>query len=222
MKFTYPAIGKVFDLEDERVHALTIENPKLFYELLSDLQKQIDGNDGKSVISKENKILQIPKSIELISQFISFDINQKSLINKALSKMEQIAIEDYYAETMGQIGKLEGFLYKLASHCSGNIEFNKLEISGILHNAGFAFSNNHDSLCEKIADYMELVTDYIGEKAFFFVNLRSYVSEQDYGLLLDTITRHRYQALMIENHAYPLHKLEKRYIVDIDLCEIDG
>ena len=64
MKFVYPGINHVFDTECEKVHTLIIENQRLFSDLLSDLTEQLEGDDGKSVVSVDNRVMATDKHLE--------------------------------------------------------------------------------------------------------------------------------------------------------------
>lgn len=55
------------------------------------------------------------KHIELITRFVPFDMNQKNLITKMTTRMQNIAIdESHYLETKEMLGKWEQYLMKLS------------------------------------------------------------------------------------------------------------
>ena len=51
MKFVYPDIDCVFDTEIERINTIVIENPRLLCAMISDLQTQLAGGEGRAVLS---------------------------------------------------------------------------------------------------------------------------------------------------------------------------
>lgn len=54
MKMVFPGINQVFDCENgEEVWSLVIENQNLFYGILSDIRGQIEGIEGKVVLSEK-------------------------------------------------------------------------------------------------------------------------------------------------------------------------
>ena len=222
MKLTFPEFNFVVDTDLEtKVNALVIENKSLFVRFVSDLFAQENGMDGKSVLSQNGKIINIGKCLEIHSQFVPFDINKKSLITRLCSKMENIALNgEEYEETMELMMQLERFFLGLACKLDGEIVFQKLNISSIIKSIGVAFENECDNICEKLLNYMELVSNYEQEKLFVFVNLRSYVEDEMLYQLFDTILRKGYHVLMIDNAEYEHLDNEKRIIIDSDLCEI--
>lgn len=220
MKLIYPDISKTFDTEDEGINVIIIENQKLLFDLITDLHEQCSGNDGKAVLSRDNKVLPIPKNLELITQFIPFDINKKTLVSKVAAEMERIAVENHHEETLKLMSDIERHLFNISYTLYGDIDFPKLSIASVIASSGLRLRSNEESLCERIVDYLTLVREYDKEKLFVFVNLRSFVCYSEYALLIDTILNRRFDVIFIENQEYDRVSAEKRYIIDADLCEI--
>ena len=221
MKFVCPDINHVFDTEIGKVNSLIIENQKLFFEVITDISSQIEGFDVKSVMSEENKILTFSKNADLLTQFIPFDLNRKTLVNKAVSALEQVAVSgEYFQKTAEILSQLEAYLFEISANFSCDISFSKISAASIIKASGFEFKNDYDTLCEKIIDYFELVTEFDRKKLFFTVNLRSYVNDKEIELFIETVLQHGYNLLMIESGEHPLLTSEQRYIIDSALCEI--
>ncbi|MGN1348680.1 MAG: type II-A CRISPR-associated protein Csn2 [Acutalibacteraceae bacterium] len=221
MKFVFPEIDCVFDTDCGIVNTLVIENQKLMYSLIDDIQKQLTGSDGRSVLSEGDKILSIDKKLELLDRFIPFDLNSKALISKITADLEKKAISDeWYSRTCEFIGIMQSLLSNLAFDYSCNIEFSKIGIGSVIKAYGIEICDDYDSLGEKIIDYFELVHEFIGKKLFVTVNLRSYISDKEAELFMQTALSHQFNVLMIENCEHKRLSFEKRLIVDADLCLI--
>jgi len=221
MNFHYPEINCVFDTENAYINTIVIENGPLLYRLLTDVDSQIKGDDGKSVLSENNVPLNMGKCMECISQFVPFQINSKSIINKAISKLESLVTRgEQYERFMNIKGQLEAALYDVSFDMVGDIEFTKLDLPSILRATGLEFAEEYDSLGEKIVDYMELVKEYDRSKLFLLVNLRSYMDDHEMELFMETILQHQFHVIMVERFSSTKLSLEKRYIIDQDLCEI--
>ena len=210
----------MFETNKGFVNAIIIENQQLFYRILCDMQNQIEGNEGKTIISKNDKVLPFGKNVEVLSQFIPFDLSKKQLINKVISDLEKRAIQESYAATMEMLAKLNSFLFELSFDLPGDIDFSKVEIGSILKAVGIHFSEDYCSLGEKIIDYMELVSEYDQKKLFILVNLRSYISDAETQIFMETVIQREYHVVMIDNHGYTILKGEERYLIDSDCCEI--
>ena len=221
MKLVYPEIDRVFDTGSGKVPALIVENQGLLYRLLSDIRAQLDGNDGKCVVSSDGKVLPMEKTVELHTEFIPFSINKKALLNKASAVLERSVLEgELYGEALALTQALEAFLMKAAFPLGGDVFFSKVTFSNLLKASGPEFREEYDSLAEKLLDYMELVTEYERTKLFVLYNLRSLIADRDAELFLDSVLRHGYNVFMIESGEHTRLSGEQRYIVDESLCEI--
>lgn len=72
----------MFDTASDKVQTLIIENQPLLLTLLTDIQAQLDGLDGKAVLSESDKLLPLSKHLELLTSFVPFDLNKKALVSK--------------------------------------------------------------------------------------------------------------------------------------------
>ncbi|MGN0504388.1 MAG: type II-A CRISPR-associated protein Csn2 [Ruminococcus sp.] len=221
MKFVYPEIDCVFDTDCGTINTLVIENQKLMYSLIDDIQKQLLGFDGRSVLSENDKILSLDKELELIDRFIPFDINSKALVSKIAADLEKKAISDeWYSRTCESISIIQSLLSSLAFDYSCNIEFSKIGIGSVIKASGIEICDEYNSLGEKIIDYLELVQEFVGKKLFVTVNLRSYISDKEAELFMQTALLHEFNVFMIENCEHKRLSYEKRLIIDADLCLI--
>lgn len=221
MKFVYPELHTVFDTSDGFLHVLVIENQELFQNLIRDIVRQIAGETGYAVVSENDTLLPFPKYVEILDRFVPFELNRKPLLNKIVSVLEKTALsERHYAETMQTLGQAEQLLDALSFEFSCDIVFPQLTAASLLKAAAPQLREEDKSPAEQALDYMQLVCEFEREKLFVTVNLRSYVSDRDMELFADTVLSHGYMLLMLENREYTRLALEKRWIVDSDLCEI--
>lgn len=221
MKFVYPEIDYVFDTDSGKVNTLVIENPKFLVSLLSDIEKQLRGEDGLSVLSDEGKILSVEKYCELLSEFVPFRINSKTLSTKVASSFEKSAmLEEHYMETMNLLSMVEAYFIKLSLNYNCDFVFPKLNISSLTKAAGIEINEEYDSLGEKIADYFEFVSEFDRKKLYFTLNLRSFIDDDESGKFIDTVLRHGYNLIMIESCEHRRLPDEERIIVDDSLCII--
>lgn len=221
MKLAIPLVDLVIVCECGKCCSLIVENQNLLYQILCDLTSQLRGEEGKIILSHNNRVLQISKSLELFSQFVPFELIKKILINKVINRMQKLAMdEEHYYQTNELIILLESYLLDLSVELTGDIEFSKITWENIIKAVGIGFTENYDSLAEKILDYMELVREYDSEKMFITLNLRSYISDDEMNKFVNDVVARGYKLLMVENSEYPIIEHEKRYIIDADKCII--
>ena len=80
------------------------------------------------------------------------------------------------------------YIYMITESSDNEIEIDvPQDISGILKAFGVRFYDKGMELSEKIIEYMTAVNKFKGERVFFFVNLRSYLTDRQTELLYKDI-----------------------------------
>lgn len=221
MKFVYPDIDCVFDTEIEKINTIVIENPHLLCNLISDLQTQLAGSEGRAVLSADGKLLPMDKKLEVLDHFIPLELNTRALISRIAADLEKKALsDDCYPETSALIGRIDAYLSALAFDYPCDVAFTKVGVGTIIKAAGVEIRDDYESLGEKLIDYFQLVNDLIGRKLFITLNLRSYFTPKEAQLFMKTVASHRFDVIMIESHEHQRLEEEKRLIIDADLCLI--
>lgn len=221
MKLVYPTLQTPIVLSTDCINSVIIEAPGYFYELVKDLKVQWEGMDGRAVLSENDEPVEIRKNLELIIDCIDFEINQKTLLTKVLSALERVGrSEEYIEKTQKLLAEIERYIYDVSFDFDVEIQCDKMAIAQILKAAGIRIISEYDKLTEILYSYMQLVREFDGDKVFAFVNLRSFVELEELQDFADTVLAHGYRVLLLDNHAYPRLSMEKRLIVDTDLCEI--
>lgn len=220
MNIVFPGIDQSFSCEEGKVWTIVVENQRLMYKILSDINIQLQGYEGETVVSEDNKVLRVDRNVEQITQFIPFDLNHRNLLNKMIGSMQKTAINDDYIKTKEILGMWEKYMMELSLGMPGNIIFSKITEEALIKAAGPEFADEYETLGEKLIDYIELVEEYDKKKLFVLVNLHSFISQDEMEAFLETIIMRGYQLVLLENKEYPLTKYESRFIVDADLCNI--
>lgn len=172
-------------------------------------------------MSENDEPVEIRKNLELVIDCIDFEINQKTLLAKILSALERVGrSEDFIEKTQQLLAEIERYIYDVSFDFDVEIQCDKMSIAQILKAAGIRIVSEYDKLTEILYSYMQLVREFDGDKVFAFVNLRSFVKTDELQDFADTVLAHGYRVLLLDNHAYPSLSMEKRLIVDTDLCEI--
>ena len=207
MKIVLSEIDHIFDCAGGRCCSIVIENQKLFYSVIRDIFNQVQGEEGRSVLSEDNKVLPMAKHIELLTRFVPFDMNQKNLITKMTTRMQNIAVdESHYLETKEMLGKWEQYLMKLSLDLVGAFGFSKISIETLIKAAGICVDDDYDNLGEQLLDYFELVQEYDGKP------------DAEMNLFLQNIIERDIQILILESSEHPILEWECRHIVDADFC----
>lgn len=220
MRLAHIQLNTVLQIEPGGICSLVIENRRFFREMLADIAKQLDGADGASVLSQGDKIIPLSKNAELLTDFVTFNINTKSLQSKILAALEKSAVDgQHYLECMELLNRLEEFVLDLTRDYTADITCGKLNIGAVLKSIGVSVNDDYPDPLERLLDYMELVREFDRDKLFIFVNLRAYFDDEELRPFFDTVMAHEYHILLLDSVAAELLPRERRLTVDCDLCE---
>lgn len=221
MKIAYEKMENVIEIGSDHVSSLVIENTGFMYRLLEDFRITLNGEECGVVFSESDTPVQGSKAVSMITDFIGFSLNQKSLLTRIISELEKTANEGVYYHTSQELlAYIENYIMELTLHVSCELSCEKLNMQNLLKSVGISIVDDYDSLEERLLAYMDLARDHEKKKLFIFVNLRSLVSYENLELMMNTAIEREHRILLIDNVEYPRLRNEKRLIIDADLCEI--
>ncbi len=218
-------VTKLFDsdieLNENDVLELVIENHRVLYSLLSDIYDQIQGYEGDTILAENDEIIKISKKIELITNYIPFELNEKRLITKLQAMLEKEAVNtDNFEKTMGLLADIERYIYGLSEVLPYELDFSGINISALIKMCGLTIVDDSISVIERIYNYMNIVRDLLGERLFIFANIRSYFNDNDLQSFIDTVLLHKFNVLLIDHSDGKKLNGMRKIIVDNDLCVI--
>lgn len=210
-----------FEILDDKANVLAIEKPSVFFEFAEEIYGQIEGDDGGIVLSDDLNIIKLSAKAELIKEFVPFETNNKRLLNKLFSYFEKKALNGEYYEDLERLNsQVMSFMGKLTESEVIETEFGAMNLNALFKAINFRLNEEKYSLEESVVNYMLNVRELEGEKIFVFLNLMSYVDEEQRGLLYRTVVDHGFSTLFIEPRAVKSHELVNQIIIDEDFCVI--
>lgn len=216
-----PDFLPLFEIFDEKVNVLAIEKPSAFYEFSEELYGQIEGNDGEIVLSDDLNIIKLSAKAELIKEFIPFETNNKRLINKLYSYFEKKALNGEFYEDLEKLNaQVVKVMEKLTESEVIETEYGAINLNALFKAVNFRLNEEKYSLEESVVNYMLNVRELDGDKIFVFLNLMSFIDEEQRGIFYKTIVDHRFNTLFLEPRAVNSHNLVNQIIIDEDFCVI--
>lgn len=220
MNFAHPQLDNVLTAGDGYISTLVIEHPQFFRELLQDVDEQLCGGKGRSVLSLNSTVLPFARHAEIIDSFLHFQLSRKPLLTKLANRLEALAIdEENYFRTAQLTAELEKYITELSMDLPCSVFCSKMSFSGILRAVGVDIVDDGESDLERLLDYMELTRELERERLFILVNLRSYYSDAEVESFFASVLAHGFLILPIDSVSRTLLKNERRVTVDDDLCE---
>ncbi len=221
MKMVSTFFNSQIEFEENCLQSLVLENQKTFLDFITDLQEQIEGVEGETVLSENATPVAMSARVCLVTNFVPFILSTKEILVALVKRLEKIMVKsdryDRLNETLVQIKRI---ISDCALELPHEIELEKLTASSLLKACGITLVEDDMFLHEKIVVYMKLVRELLGERLFVFVNLRSYLDDVSMGKLVEDIFGNKFQVLLIESTERKLLHGERRLLVDANFCEI--
>jgi len=221
LKLVCPYLNSLIEIKDGEVFSLTIENQQLFREIVEDMHYQQNGEKGNIVVSENNTPVPFSKRVEIFESFAPFDLNSKSLISKAVSRLEKTANDaEHYLETSRILADIENYITALCFSMPFDVECGRLNAGALIKSVAISFINDYSTQLEAVVDCMNIITTLDSEKLFVTINIRSYFPDSEMELFVKTIGDNGFKVLMLESSARKIIPGTKRLLIDSDLCEI--
>ena len=199
-----------------------IESPELFARYLQELYGQYAKCEGKFVLSQDIKELDISKYVEIITDPFAVDLNGRKIINKLYTELNELSkTEMMYTKTLQLAQHIQEYLLDLESNTNHILQFNgEMDVTGLLKTMDVKIEDCTEKFFERLVCYIKNVIGVLSIKVFVFINLRSYLTDNQMEELIQEITYQEVHALFIENQERTCLKGGIRYIIDKDGCEI--
>ena len=221
MKLVFPYLKTVLTFEENTTTALIVEHQGLFRKIVAEISAQIGGENGEAVFSIDNTPKAFKTNVELLQQWAPFDLNTKTLQTALLKAIEKEALaRNNFQATNALLEDVKRSIREWSLILPHEVEINTLSTNTLLKAAGLSFAPAPGGLQEQILAYARLTRELIGERLFIFVNLRSYLLDEELEALIADLCGEKFKFLLIDSSMRNRLSNERRLIVDIDYCEI--
>lgn len=199
-----------------------IESPEIFSEYIQELNGQLAGEEGRFVLSENNKELDLAKKADMVINPFSVDVNSRKILNKLYQELTGLSREEQmYTKTLELFRYIQEYMLDLEQCTSYILEFDQeIDIAALLKAVNVHYEVKDVDFLEKIVQYIKIMVAVAGTKLFVIVNLRSYLTDLQMQNLIQECEYQDIKILFIENQQRSCMKGGKRYIIDIDKCEI--
>ena len=199
-----------------------IESPELFAGYLQELYGQYAKCGGKFVLSQGIKELDISKYVEIITDPFAVELNGRKIINKLYAELNELSKNEMmYTKTLQLTQHIQEYLLELESNTNHILQFNsEMDVVGLLKIMDVKIEDSTEKFFERLVCYIKNAIEVLSVKVFVFINLRSYLTDNQMQELIQEITYQEVHALFIENQERTCLEGGIRYIIDKDGCEI--
>ena len=222
MRLAHVDLERVIELDCRKAMEWIIESPALFRKYVQLLNCQTEGGEGDFVLSDDDAILDISKYVEIIMNPFALDFEDRRIQKKLYTELQKTAYgEDIFLETQKITAALQGYIFQLENICGYDIEIDTaMDIQVLFKALGVKMEGREYNFSEKLAQYMKIMAELMGRKLLVFVNIRSYLEDEQIQELMKNAVYNEISLLFIENVQRDFAETENYYIIDKDGCEV--
>ena len=222
MKINVNYIDNELIVEDNKILNIEIYNKKFFYRFIKDLNLIEDGNTIEQItaFNKQNEEITLTNKIEILSDFLDFDLYNK----KYSSDFQKYIVKNSEEKNIDKIVKEYSKVYDSISNIVNLIDIpitikNDFDFESIIKSFKFEV-NFFDNLLNNLIDLLEVKLNLSKEKIYVFINLKSYLSNEDLLELYKYIFAKNINSIFIDTNKYDdLNDNVNKIIIDTDLDE---
>lgn len=223
MKLVHPDYTFQIEFQEGVVQKLILESPALMSEFIIDFRKQLDGKEGKWILSHKGEILKISNNCELILNIYDLDINQRKMLNALYDEVaREINDTELLMDWRTVNSNLECILNQAIDGIGYEVSYGELDLKTLFKAVELKFQEDTEGYVDYLLEYLSLMADVRKMHIFIIVNIASFLTKQELEYLYEQASYKKYQLLLLESQDFHVNeKVERTIIVDKDYCVID-
>ena len=222
MKINVNYIDNELILEDNKILNIEIYNKKFFDRFIKDLNLIENGNNLEEItaFNKQNEEITLTNKIEILSDFLEFDLYNK----KYSSDFQKYIVKNSEEKNIDKIVKEYSKVYDSITNIVNLVDIpitikNDFDFDSIIKSFKFEV-NFSDNLLNNLINLLEVKTNLSKEKIYIFINLKSYLNNEDLLEFYKYIYLKNINSIFIDTSKYAdLNDYINKVIIDRDFDE---
>lgn len=223
MKLLHKDFNFVFHFKENKSNLLVVEQPAIFLKLVRELTEYGNEEESGFVLSENDEILKKKDKLVCVINPLSISLNERKLLSRLGEMLKrEILSTELLIEGNQILSILENYMLNVVRSMEWNLIYSdKMDIQSLLRIAEIRFEDTHETLVEKILDYMEVSRGLLDIKCFVFVHLLSYLTEYEIEKFYEYVYYQKINVLLLENRQpNVINTFSDIIIIDKDSCEI--
>lgn len=180
MKLVNTLYDLEFDLIENQILVLSIENHLVYSNILETLWKQYKGENGDFILSDESKELKLSQKMDCIYNIFNINTNDRKIITKLYQELTFQNDTLLQEESVLFKQELISYFDKVISTVPYNLKYNfDTDLSSLMKSLSVEIDDDSDSLLEKMMQYINLMNQICGVNIFVIPNLKAYFSTEE-------------------------------------------
>ena len=219
---SYEYLNDTVELSNGKIPVLIIENKKIYRQALRSFLD--DTVEELFTFSQDFKPFDFNKRGFFISNAIDLDFQNKKLVNKINSLMQQTAVNEYGED----LASIQTLLVNLFDKLNQTYDFEydsnfEIDYSSILKLFQFNIDTSSRDLPQLLISYILLLNKYLKFDLFVLHSLYDFFDDNELEGIYETLSLSHINILVLA-YSKPRHisKFEEIHILDSDFCIIDS
>ena len=224
MKLVHPEMQYQIDLSEGSITAIFFDSPNILRKWILELIGQWHGEAGLFVLSEDGDELRLANSLTIITDPLSFDINDKRLSSKVQSLLKAFVVSsEIFEQTQSILSSLEKYGAQIQESFAYPVAYEETDPSALIKALSFRLDFDYQDEIERLLEYMNMMHDICGISAFVILGAFSLFSLEEIKALCNDCKLHGHSVLFIEG-ASSLVESEmdflNKVVIDADGCEL--
>jgi CRISPR-associated protein, csn2 family len=222
MRIIYSKYGIDLCLEENKITTIVIENPLVMSEVIRNISRQVNGEDGEWILSDQDKVFSAEKISIFLDNPLMVNSNEKRISTRLYKELSEQANTLMYEEYTQINSYIVSFLERLLDTVPYHLDMEvDMDLIGILKLYGVKIESDGVSVLEALLDYLRALSCICNIHVVFILNVKQFLTIEDVQQLYEFCFYEKMHLINLEGQKNYNLEQEKCVIIDKDLCIID-
>lgn len=218
MRFYCKNLDVKMELSIEKINCLVIELPRLYREVVQNLQASIDEDNEEWIFSDNEKILKKSTLLDVIDSLFYLDFDSRKIQGAIVEQAYRIATnESYFEKTKRLASDIEAYMYELDWELEYETKVNEIDMKNIIK-LGIGGIDKKENLVECLDDYVKISSRVLHNKVLVLLGISGWFDTDEWKQIQRTARYEEMYLLCIENRD--VFAEENKIIIDLDGCRV--
>lgn len=218
MRFYCKNLDVKMELSIEKINCLVIESPRLYREVVQNLQASIDEDNEEWIFSDNEKILKKSTLLDVIDSLFYLDFDSRKIQGVIVEQAYRIATnESYFEKTKRLASDIEAYMYELDWELEYETKVNEIDMKNIIK-LGIGEIDKKENLVERLDDYVKISSRVLHNKVLVLLGISGWFDTDEWKQIQRTARYEEMYLLCIENRD--VFAEENKIIIDLDGCRV--
>ncbi len=222
MNFIYKPLNFDMPLKQNQINHMTIENPRLYEQMVTSMYLQINKEDEQWMLIHEGEELLMDNICDILISPMDLRFDKKDIQRKLMAGLESEIQLDKDFEILTELhGNMTQVIADICERYRYQLEYDfDFTLKDYIKLYDIILAAPEGAFLEKLMEYIPVVQDLTGKNIFILTGCGDYLTDDDFRHLNKWLSYQECYILIMGNRQRLLKEPLNEYIIDVDLCEI--